>query len=147
MKKLFIPPKLIVYSILIMVILYFFVPKFNLIAFPYNLLGILIAFSGFMLMGKARYLFTKHQTTVKIEKSNNMINEGVFSKTRNPMYLGMTILILGLSTFSTNAFALLLPLFFMIIVRLKFIKQEEKLMLDTFGDNYKEYKKEVRRWI
>lgn len=147
MKKLYIPPTLIAYSILIMIALYFFAPQFNLIGFPYNLIGILIAFSGFILMGKARDLFKKHQTTLKIEKSNHMINEGVFSKTRNPMYTGMTILIFGFTVFSTNVLALFLPLFFMTIVRLIFIKREEQLMFETFGKDYLEYKRKVRRWI
>lgn len=147
MKKLYIPPTLIAYSILIMIALYFFAPQFNLIGFPYNLIGILIAFSGFILMGKARDLFKKHQTTLKIEKSNYMINEGVFSKTRNPMYTGMTILLFGFSIFSTNVLALFLPIFFMTIVRLIFIEREEQLMFETFGKDYLEYKKKVRRWI
>jgi len=88
-----------------MIALYFFVPQFTLIGLPYNLMGILIAFSGFIFMGKARDLFKKHQTTLKTEKSNYMIHEGVFSKTRNPMYMGMTILIFGFSIFSTNVLA------------------------------------------
>jgi len=147
MKNLYIPPTLITYCILIMITLYFFVPQFNLIGFPYNLIGILIAFSGFVLMGKARDLFKKHQTTLKIEKSNNMINEGVFSKTMNPMYMGMMILMFGFSIFSTNVIALFLPFIFMTIVRLIFIIKEEQLMFETFGEDYLEYKKNVRRWI
>ncbi len=147
MKKLYIPPVLIAYSIFIMIALYSFAPRFNLIKFPYNLIGILIAFSGFVLMGKARDLFKKHQTTLQIEKSNHMIDECVFSKTRNPMYIGMLILILGFSIFSTNILALFLPLFFLVIVRLIFIKKEEQLMFETFGKDYLEYKKKVRRWI
>ncbi len=147
MKKLYIPPILIAYCILILTTIYFLVPKFNLIKFPYNLIGILIAFSGFILMGKSRDLFKKYQTTLKIEKSNHIINEGVFSKSRNPMYLGMTILIFGFSIFSTNIIALFLPFIFMTIVRLIFIKKEEKLMFETFGEDYLEYKKKVRRWI
>ena len=117
MKKLYIPPTLIVYSFLTMIALYFFVPQFNLIGFPYNLIGILIALSGFILMGKARDLFKKHQTTLKIEKSNYMINEGVFTKTRNPMYIGMTILIFGFSIISTNVISLFLPFIFVSLRR------------------------------
>jgi len=147
MKKLYIPPALIAYSIIIMIFLYLFVPEFNLIAFPYNLLGILIAFSGFVLMGKARDLFKKYQTTLEIEKSNHMISDGVFSKSRNPMYLGMNILIFGFSIFSTNVIALFLPFVFMTIVRLIFIRTEEQLMFERFGKDYIEYKKKVKRWI
>lgn len=147
MKKLFIPPTLIAYSILIMTAIYYFMPQFNLIIMPYNLIGILIAFSGFILMGKARDLFKKHQTTLKIEKSNHLIDEGIFSRTRNPMYVGMSILIFGFSIFSTNILALFIPIIFMSIVRLVFIKREEQLMFEAFGKDYLEYKKKVKRWI
>jgi len=147
MRKLYIPPTLLVYSILLMVLLYFFVGQYNLIKFPFNLIGLVIAFLGFMLMGKARDLFNKHQTTLKIEKSNQLIKEGVFSKTRNPMYVGMFILVFGFSIVSTNLIALSLPFAFLLLVTLIFIREEEHLMYDTFGKEYLEYKKTVRRWI
>lgn len=147
MKKLYIPPALIVYCVLSMVLLYFFIPQYNLIFFPVNLIGLVIAFSGLMLMGKARELFKKYETTLKIERSSNLIKEGVFSRTRNPMYVGMFILILGFSIISTNLIALLLPFVFLLLVRLIFIKKEEQLMFDTFGEKYLEYKKKVRRWL
>jgi protein-S-isoprenylcysteine O-methyltransferase Ste14 len=147
MRKLYIPPALIVYCILSMVLLYFFVAQYNLIRFPYNLIGLVIAFSGFTLMGKARDLFKKYQTTLKIEKSNQLIKEGVFSKTRNPMYAGMFILVFGFSIVSTNIIALSLPFIFLFLVRLIFVKREERFMYDTFGKEYVAYKKTVRRWI
>ncbi len=127
--------------------LYYYVPQYNLIEFPFNLAGVLIAFSGFVLMGKARDLFKKHQTTLQIEKSSHLVVEGVFSKTRNPMYMGMTILVLGFSVISTNILALVLPLLFSTIVGLVFVRKEEKLMFDVFGNDYLEYKKRVRRWV
>lgn len=147
MSKLYIPPTLIAYSVLLMILLYFFVGQYNLIKFPFNLIGLVISFLGFMLMGKARELFTKHQTTLKIEKSNRLIKEGVFSKTRNPMYIGMFILVFGFSIVSTNLIALSLPFVFLLLVRLIFIREEERLMYETFGEEYLEYKKKVRRWI
>lgn len=147
MRKLFIPPALIAYCMLSMIALYFFAAQYNLMIFPYNLAGIVIALSGFMLMGKARDLFAKHQTTLKIEKSDHLIKEGVFSRTRNPMYAGMSILILGFSIVSTNLIALSLPFIFFVLVSLIFIKKEERLMQDTFGEEYDDYKKKVRRWI
>jgi protein-S-isoprenylcysteine O-methyltransferase Ste14 len=111
------------------------------------MVGLLVAFSGFMLMGKARDLFKLRATILKIEKSNHLIKEGVFLKTRNPMYCGMFILILGFSILSTNILALLLPLTFLLLVGRVFVRKEEKLMQDTFGEEYLEYKKAVRRWI
>lgn len=111
------------------------------------MVGLLVAFSGFMLMGKARDLFKMHATTLKIEKSSHLIKEGVFSKTRNPMYVGMFILILGFSILSTNIIALFLPLTFLLLVGKIFVRKEEKLMQDTYGEEYLEYRKTVRRWI
>ncbi len=147
MKKLYIPPVLISYCAMSMVLLYVLAPKYNLIFFPYNVIGLPIAFTGFMLMGKTRDLFKKYQTTLQIEKSSSLIKEGVFSKTRNPMYLGMFILLLGLSIFSTNFFALSLPFVFLSLVRLIFIRKEERMMHDAFGEEYLEYKRTVGRWL
>jgi protein-S-isoprenylcysteine O-methyltransferase Ste14 len=106
-----------------------------------------VAFSGFLLMGKARDLFKNNDTTLKIERSSQLIKEGIFTKTRNPMYVGMSILILGFSLISTNLIALLLPFVFLFLVRLIFIRKEEQLLYETFGEEYLEYKKKVRRWL
>lgn len=130
-----------------MVLFYCFIPHYNLINFPFNLIGIIIAFLGFLFMGKSRDLFKKHQTTLAIEESSSIITEGVFSKTRNPMYVGMSILILGFAVSSCNLLSLLLPFLFLLLIRIIFIAKEERIMLDTFGDEYLEYKKKARRWL
>ena len=147
MKKLYIPPTLIAYCAILMLVCFVFLPQYNMIKFPFNLIGLLIAFLGFYLMGKVRDMFKKYETTLKIETSRHLIDEGVFSKSRNPMYLGMFFLIIGFSLFSTNVISLLLPFAFLMAVRLIFVPKEEKLMLEQFGNNYLEYKKKVRMWI
>lgn len=93
MNKLFIPPTLIVYCILLIILFYFLLPEYNLFPFPFNFGGIIISLFGFMMMGKAQELFKKHKTTLAIQKSSKIITDGLFSKTRNPMYLGMFILL------------------------------------------------------
>lgn len=147
MKNLYIPPALIAYSILVMILLYSFEGQYNFMLFPFNLIGLGFVFLGFMLMGKARELFSKHQTTLKIKRSTHLIKDGVFSKTRNPMYVGMFFLVFGFSVISTNIIALLLPFVFILLVRMIFISKEECLMNDAFGKEYLEYKKTVRRWF
>ncbi|MBN1185632.1 MAG: isoprenylcysteine carboxylmethyltransferase family protein [Bacteroidales bacterium] len=147
MKNLYIPPALIAYSILVMILLYSFIGQYNFILFPFNLIGLGFAFFGFMLMGKARELFNKHQTTLKIERSTHLIKDGVFSRTRNPMYVGMFFLVFGFSVISTNLIALLLPFVFILLVRMIFISKEESLMNEAFGKEYLEYRKTVRRWF
>lgn len=147
MKKLFIPPSLLFYSLFFCLICFFVLPSLNVIPFPYNLLGILVAFSGFFLMGKARDLFRSHKTTLKIEQSSNLIKTGVFSKTRNPMYLGMLILILGACIFSCNIISFSAPLLFFILVNWYFIPKEEHLMKKEFKSEYEQYQKQVKKWL
>lgn len=147
MKKLFIPPVCVLICFLLIVIFYFLLPRYNLIPVPVNLAGIPIAFSGFVIMGKARDLFRKRQTTLAIEKSSFLITEGIFSKTRNPMYAGMFFLLLGVGICFRNLFSILMAIGFILVMQFVFIPEEEKLMHESFGPEYLEYKKKVRRWI
>ena len=146
-ELLYSPPALIIYSMITMLFLYFSLPNLNLIHFPFNLIGLVVSLLGLILMGKSKKLFIKYKTPLKLEKSTFLIKEGVFSKTRNPMYVGMTTLILGLSVFSTNIIALFVPPAFFLLVSNLYIKKEEILMKDAFGDEYLNYKKSVRRWV
>lgn len=147
MKKLFIPPVFLLLSIGIIPICYFFVEDCNIINFPLNLLGILFIIIAISITGKTRDLFKKHKTTLNIEKSSSMITEGPFARTRNPMYIGMILLLTGLACLSGNVLALLSPLAFFVCISIFFIPKEEKLMLEVFGKDYLEYKQKVRRWI
>ncbi len=92
--------------------------------------------------------FKKHGTTVKpFEVSTALVTDGVFSISRHPMYLGMTLILLGIGVLlgSATPFAVV-PVFTVLIDRI-FIVQEEKMLEDTFGDQFRQYRKQVRRWI
>lgn len=147
MRKLIIPPTICVYCALGMLLLYLFLPQFNTIPFPVNLIGIAIGFGGFWFMGKTRDTFRKNQTTFRIGLSSCLITEGVFSKTRNPMYLGMFTMVFGVGIFSTNLLSLLFPLIFLLYVRILFVAKEEQMLKDTFGKAYIDYKNRVPRWL
>jgi len=147
MKKLFVPHTLFIYSAIIIVLFYLFLKQFNIIPYPYNLAGIIIIFFGFTIMRKSRDLFNKYKTTLGHEKSTHLINEGVFSKTRNPMYIGMFFLLLGIGLCFRNLFSLIIPFLFLFITHIAYIPIEEKLMEEKFGEEYINYKKNVKRWI
>lgn len=98
-------------------------------------------------MGKARDLFGKHQTTLTMAKSSFLIKDGVFSKTRNPMYCGMFLLLLGIGICFRNVFSILAPLVFLFIIALFFVPKEEQLLLESFGQEYLDYRKTVKRWF
>ena len=121
MKKLFIPPVFVLFSLILIVMFYFFASGLNIIFFPFNLTGIIIAFGGFVLMDKARDLFKKYNTTLDFETTVHLIDEGVFSKSRNPMYVGMFLLLLGISVCFENIISICIPFVFIILVGIYFI--------------------------
>lgn len=147
LKKVFIPPVLMLISVAFMTIFHFLLRSFNLISFPFNLFGIAVSVGGFTIMGKARELFKKHETNLAIEKSSYLITEGIFSKTRNPMYIGMFLLLTGVGICFMNIISILVPFGFLLVVRLLHIPNEESLLERTFGKDYLSYKNKVRRWI
>ncbi len=146
-RGLFSPPVFLLVGLMLIILFYFLFPTYNLVPFPCNFAGMFIALAGFVLMGKTQTLIKRYNTTLAIEKSSQMITEGVFSKTRNPMYVGMFLLLLGLGLCFRNIFSILTPFGFISILRMVFIPREEKLMHDAFGQDYLDYKNKVRRWI
>jgi len=75
------------------------------------------------------------------------VSTGLYRLTRNPIYLGDLLLLLGWATYLWSPVALALtPLFVVYIDRFQ-IEPEERVLGDLFGSRYKEYKARVRRWI
>jgi protein-S-isoprenylcysteine O-methyltransferase Ste14 len=147
MKKILIPPVFLFLSILSILALWLMCRKLNLIKFPYNLGGLVIAFFGFTLMGKTRDQLRNYRTTFAIAESTRLITEGVYRRTRNPMYLGMFLLLLGMAVCFMNILGLLAPFLFLVLIRTMIIPQEEKLLLTNFGQKYTDYKKKTRMWM
>jgi len=147
MSKVLIPPVFIVFCILLMALFYICLPQWNIILFPYNLLGLVVSVFGFSIMSKARDLFKKNQTTFTYNKASKLVTDGIFSKSRNPMYIGMTLLLLGIGIIFTNILSILTTILFILLVNFISIPSEEKMMEDLFKQEYLEYKKKVSRWI
>lgn len=94
--------------------------------------------------------FSLKKTTVnphKPEDSTSLVSSGIYSISRNPMYLGMLILLVFYGLFLGNGLVfLILPIFVWYMNSFQ-IKPEEEMMNQLFGDEYKDYQKKVRRWI
>ena len=86
-------------------------------------------------------------TSVRVREGKRMVTDGPFRWTRNPMYLGMTLVYvaLALGFDSLGAALLLVPV--LLIIRSQVIGREERYLEAKFGDDYRSYKASVRRWI
>jgi len=141
------PPTYFYISIVLIIILRFIFPNFNLIRFPHNLLGILLMIFGFYLIGKSYFLFKKHKTPEDLSESKALVIEDIYKYSRNPMYVGSIIFLIGLSILIQNVLSFIILIMFFLIMDKMFIPFEEEKMEKTFGKKYLEYKKKVRRWI
>jgi protein-S-isoprenylcysteine O-methyltransferase Ste14 len=111
---------------------------------------IVFAAAGIALSIAGVALFRQQRTTVnplQPDGASAIVSSGVYSFTRNPMYLGMLLLLIGWGVYLTNAAAaVLLPLFMAYLTRFQ-IKPEERALLAKFGGPFADYMSRVRRWI
>ena len=114
-------------------------------------LSVSVIASGVMIAMAGVYSFRSARTTVnpyRINASSELVTDGVYRHTRNPMYVGMLLCLLGWGVYLANAFALLLaPLLFVPYTNRFQILPEERALKDAYGERFTEYCRRVRRWI
>lgn len=94
--------------------------------------------------------FRSAGTTVnplKPDGSSALVVNGIFRRTRNPMYLGLLLLLLGWGLYLANPFALLLVVAFPPYMNRFQIRPEERALEAAFGQAFTEYRRRVRRWL
>jgi protein-S-isoprenylcysteine O-methyltransferase Ste14 len=101
----------------------------------------LIAVSAFRTMRRAQTAVNPSLPTTEI------VSDGAFSFSRNPIYLSLTLLYVGVALLFNTPWALLLLLPLIGVVQNGVIKREERYLEQKFGDEYLHYKASVRRWI
>ena len=125
-----------------------FFPHLTLAAF--NVLPILSLVSGIAVIVSAIKSFKDYKTTInplKPEIASSLITSGVFKYTRNPMYLGLLLILIYLSLIFNVVGGCLVSLGFIIYITKFQIIPEEVAMEKLFGNQFLEYKQQVRRWI
>jgi protein-S-isoprenylcysteine O-methyltransferase Ste14 len=131
-----------------MVSLHFLFPGVTDLVFPWPLLGVIPLALGIGINLVADRSFKQHNTAVKpLEKSTALVTHGVFRVSRNPMYLGIVLILLGIALFLGSLTPYLVVFLFAIFIDIVFIRFEEKKLEEIFGEAWLEYKKSVRRWI
>lgn len=121
----------------------FILPHRSVIALTSLVAGVCVALLGVASFRRAR-------TTVnplKPEKSSALVISGIYRYTRNPMYLGLLLALLGWAIFLSNALAFVcLPAFILYMNRFQIVP-EERVLASRFGPEFTAYLSKVRRWL
>jgi protein-S-isoprenylcysteine O-methyltransferase Ste14 len=129
-------------------LVHLYVPLQEIIPEPYNYIGALIALSGLGINYWAENTLRANETAVKSgKKPTKLITTGPYNSSRHPMYLGMTLSLLGIAVLLGSVTPLASPIVFFLISETVFIPWEEEILEKEFGDKYSKYRKNVRRWI
>lgn len=142
------PPIYFLIGLIAMILLSSFVPIGRWLHFPWRYIGIIVIVLGFYLFLGSGMLFRKSGTNPRPgTRATLVVSKGSFKYTRNPMYLGLIIMLIGtsilLGTFSP---LIVIPTVFLIL-HTQFVLREEKWMAEWFGEPYLEYKKKTPRWL
>jgi len=143
-----IPPVYFFLALIIMVALAHYAPVSHLIYVPLRVFGGLLILAGFVITAVSAYSFKQAGTPIRpFEPPVMPVTDQLYRYSRNPMYLGMLIMLVG----TWIALGSLSPMFvipvFFLIIQEGFIKYEEAFMEEKLGDQYLDYKDRVNRWI
>jgi protein-S-isoprenylcysteine O-methyltransferase Ste14 len=144
----FYPPVLFLASLVLIGALHSLLPLVRWLDWPWRGVGA-VPLAGGLLMGLwAIGHFRRRDTTIiPFEQSSSLIVDGPYRLSRNPIYLSMVLVLLGVWLLLGSLSPVLVVLLFVGWISTRFIVKEEQHLETQFGRNYLEYKEKVRRWV
>ena len=120
------------------------------LSYSNNRISIFLLILGLFVFISAVRSFRKQKTTVNPlapKQASSLVVSGIFKYSRNPMYLGMLIVLLSISFKFNLIGGIITSLFFYVFITKFQIIPEEVAMNELFGDQFIDYSKKTRRWI
>ena len=118
--------------------------------FSNNGISLFLLILGLIVFISAVRSFRKQKTTVnplRPKQASSLVTSGIFRFSRNPMYLGMLIILLSISFKFNLLGGIIISLLFFIFITKFQIYPEEEAMNELFGDKFTQYSNTTRRWI
>jgi protein-S-isoprenylcysteine O-methyltransferase Ste14 len=147
-KRIIYPPIWLVFGLITIFTLNELMPGVRFTSSLGQIVGGLILFVGLVLLLLAGGLFKRAGTDlVPFKNVSALVTSGIYRYTRNPMYLGMTAILLGCGITVGAALSLVVAPVFMVIIELRFIRPEEEMLRGLFPQEFPQYCTRVRRWL
>lgn len=111
--------------------------------------GLLLLIFGLFIFAYCSRLFKNigNGTPVPVEPPKELVIEGLYRKSRNPIYIGYWLILIGESLFLGQSLVLLYAILFIFTLHLYIVFVEEKELVKRFGDDYKKYLQKVPRYF
>jgi len=143
-----IPPRLVLMLCIIMAVFTYFVPIRTLFVWPWQLLGLILCLVGVAMVFAIAKRFSRVETEINTFKTPlKLQTDGLFGISRNPIYLGMLIFLIGVAITCGSLAAWTGPIVFFLFANHWYIPVEETNAEASFGTPYLKYKTRVRRWL
>ena len=149
--ELKVPPPLVMVAVaLLMLAAAKLMPSFAFALHGNSVWAALIGVLAIAVAGAGVLEFRRVKTTVnpiRVHASSSLVTSGVFRISRNPMYLGMALLLIAWAVHLANAASILVLPLFIFYITLFQIQPEERSMQKLFGEAFAAYTKATRRWL
>jgi protein-S-isoprenylcysteine O-methyltransferase Ste14 len=147
-KRKVLPAVYLFMTLLAMWPMHVFLPTYQYVHEPVAYAGIAPVFLGIAIAAVSAGLFKKAGTgLLPFDEATTLVTTGFYRYSRNPMYLGMFLILAG-SAFLMGSIGAALPVvIFIVIIRNNFVLGEERFLEASFGQRYLDYKSMVRRWL
>ena len=112
--------------------------------------GMVLLLLGFLILISAVKLFRNDKTTVNPlspEQATKLVTNGIFKLSRNPMYLGMAVILASVAVFFNIIGGIIFMALFCLYITKFQVIPEEKVMKELFAQDFEQYMQATRRWI
>lgn len=113
-------------------------------------IALAVAALGVAISAAGTVSFWRAKTTVnptRPDAASSLVATGIYSLTRNPMYLGLLLVLAGWAIYLSNAVTFVGPLLFLLYINRFQIVPEERALAARFGMAFEDYRRRTRRWI
>lgn len=142
------PPTFFLGALLLQIGLHVAWPIAHVVPQPWSYSGGVLLLAGLLLNVLADRQFKRARTAINpFRTASVLVTDGVFRYSRNPMYLGMVTALLGIALMLGTLTSLLIPALFAAMMQVRFIRHEEHVLIERFGQRYLTYAERTRRWL
>lgn len=142
------PPRIAMALVLVATVAHGLTPLRTVPVYSSTILAVALTLCGFTVMMSAWWQFKQSQVAIcPTAEAARLLTDGIYRVTRNPMYLGMTMMLVALALWVGTAPFYGAAIVFFLIIQQAFCPYEEDKLSRAFGAHYESYTAEVRRWL